>query len=134
MNFSDLRNGLRDNLLTVCDNVTETFVHPEAMAELQGEFPYITFVFGEGTIEGRRVEQSVSIIGFVEGDTETIPDLLIELKNNIYNALYNKEPKIVIESQNLTNLFSPFGLDAGVGPPFGGVRFECVVPGIINNL
>lgn len=133
MNFSDVRLALRDNLLNICDNVTETFVHPESMSEMQAEFPYITMVFGQGDISTRRFEQSVSIIGFVKGDIETIPDQIIELKNKIYNALYNKEPKIIFQIQDLTNLFQPFGLDAGVGVPYGGVRFECVVPGVIND-
>ena len=133
MDFVGLRDALRVNLLTVVDNVQEVFIHPESMAELQSEFPYVTFVFGEGELVGRRVEQAVSIIGFVKGDMETIPDQIIELKNKIYNALYNKEPKILIQTQDLTNLFKPFGLDAGVGPPYGGVRFECTVPGIINK-
>ena len=133
MNFSDLRDGIVKNLLTVVDNVTELFVHPEEMAELQEEFPYVTIVFGEGELVGRRVTQSVSIIGFVKGEKETIPDQLIELKNKLYNALYNKEPKIILETQDLTNLFKPFGLDAGVFPPFGGIRFEGTVPGVIND-
>ena len=133
MNFSDSRNALRDNLLTVADNVTEVFIDPESMAELQGDFPYITMVFGEGDVNGRRVEQAVSIIGFVKGDMETIPDQIIELKNKIYNAIYNKEPKIILQTQDLTNLFRPFGLDAGVSPPYGGIRFECTMPGVIED-
>ena len=131
MNFSEIRLQLRDNLLKVSDNVMETFVHPEAMSEINADFPYITMVFGQGDISGRRVTQQLSIIGFVKGDIDTIPDQIIKLKNDIYNSLYNKEPKVIIETQDLTNLFQPFGLDAGIAPPYGGVRFECMIPNII---
>jgi len=133
MTFSEIRTALRANLLTVADNVTEVFVFPEEVAELQGEFPYITMVFGEGEITGRRVEQAISIIGFVKGDKDTIPDQLITLKDNIFNALYQKEPKILIQTQDLTNIFRPFGFDVGIGPPYGGVRFECVIPNALNR-
>jgi hypothetical protein len=133
MNFSDLRNSLRENLLTVVDNVTDVFTHPEAMAELQYGFPYVTMVFGEGEVDMRRVKQSVSIIGFVEGEDDEIADKLIDLKTKVFNSIYNEEPKIVISSQDLTNVFKPFGLDAGVFPPYGAFRFECTLPVVMMD-
>lgn len=134
MNFTDLRNGIVENLKTVVDNVQEVFIFPEEMAMLQPDFPYVTMVFGEGEFDGqRRIIQSVSIIGIVKGENDEIPDKIITLKNEIFEALYNKEPKINFVSQNLTNLFAPFGLDAGIFPPYGGIRFECTIPNAIKN-
>ncbi len=131
MNFSELRDRLRDNLLSASSNVSEIFVNPEEWAEKQQEFPYITLIFGEGEISGRRVTHSISIIGIVKGEDDVLPDKVIDLKNKIFNALYNKDPKIKFDSINMTNLFEPFGIDGFLAPPYGGVRYECTLPEVV---
>lgn len=127
MKKSECRSALKSELKKICDNVEETFVHPLAKAESNGDFPYITIIFGgwipdQVTKYGR---QTVSIIGIVRDDSDSLVDRADTLENDIINLLYkNEKIKCTIKSIDNTNLFKPFSLDAGVFPPYAGVRVE----------
>lgn len=133
MNFKEIRNALiNDRLKNIVDNVEETFTYPAQRAEQEGQFPYITMVFGLAVPDpeqSRLFKQTVSIIAIDKGDIEDIPDKVIDLREDIFNELFTKkEPKILVLEIDTSNLFKPFGLDAGLFPPYGGVRFECEIP------
>ncbi len=133
MNFKEIRDDLiNDRFKSIVDNVEETFTYPTARAEQNALFPYITMVFGLASpdpVQSRLFKQTVSIIAIDKGDTEDLPDKVIDLREDIFNELFTKkEPKIVILEIDTSNLFKPFGLDAGLFPPYGGVRFECEIP------
>ena len=124
----DIRKFLIEELSKVCDNVETIFVHPEAKSELNGNFPYITILFQNADIEqnSKMAMQKLSIIGFVKSDDDTISDKIDDLESKILNAIYRKSGVIITSIDN-SNIFKPFGLDMGVYPPFGAVRFELQV-------
>lgn len=131
MNKSELRENIKKLLRSICSNVEDSFVFPEEKANLQNAFPYITVVFGdmdfpEGT---NRMMQQISIIGIVrgkEGDLITQQD---KLENDIFRVLYKNELfQCSINQGSNTNLFKPFGFEAGIFPPYAGIRFEIEVP------
>ena len=134
MNSIELRFKLREAMLTVCDNVAELFIYPEELTSLQNDFPYITFLLGKATTEGksRRFKQEVSIIGIVTGPDELLLDRRDTLKAKMIEALYKPDFQCVVTEVDNGNLFKPFGLDAGLFPPYAGVRIEVVIPEIIE--
>ena len=131
MNKAELRSYLKKLLRTVCDNVEDTFIFPEDKASIQNAFPYITIIFGDMDFpEGaHRMIQKISIIGFVRGTETDLINKQDDLENKIFKVIYKNELfQCSINTGSNTNLFKPFGLDAGLFPPYAGVRFELDVP------
>ena len=127
-----LRNELNDNLLNelkrACDNVGVHFSHPVERATANKDFPYVTVVWREwrpDTIGNLYGMQTCDIIGIVKGDDDDLLSKSTELEDKIINVLYKNETvKNNIVVINHSNLFQPFGVDAGVFPPYSGVRIE----------
>lgn len=131
MNKSELRDHLRSLLTTVCPNVEDSFVFPEEKANIQNAFPYITIVFGDiyFSDNSSRAIQKISIIGFVRGKQEDIINKQDDLENKIFKVLHRNELfQCNITSGSNSNLFKPFGFEAGIFLPYGGIRFELEVP------
>lgn len=128
---SELRANLKKLLRTICDNVDETFVFPEERAHLNGAFPYITIVFGDMDFDGssQRFIQRVSVIGFVKGTEQDLINKQDDLETKIFRVLYkNGSFQCNINSGSNTNIFKPFGFDAGIFAPYAGIRFELEIP------
>ena len=117
----------------ISDNVEEHFFFPEEYAELQKDFPYITIIFDTLEFEdnSKRGKQKISIIGIANGDTENLVERVDRLEKDMFNALYRQPFQPVITEISNSNLFRPFGLDAGLFLPYGGVRLELIVPNVI---
>ena len=131
MKENEIRQLLKDNLLKICDNVSEKFVFPDEHASLQSDFPYITITYGLAEFTGvsKLVIQEVHIIGFVKSNDDDLPDLISDLKRDIFFTIYNNEnPKLIVTELDQNNIFKPFGLDAGLFPPYGAVRFTIKMP------
>lgn len=98
----------------------KNFIDPLSQAEEADEFPYLTFSFGDFTIEGGtdRVSQIINVFGFVKSEED------LEYKRAELLAETNKRLKksISFTSGSMSNVFSPFGLDAFLDRPFGGFR------------
>lgn len=131
MSKEELRGFIKQLLRTVCQNVEDSFVFPEERSQLQSAFPYVTLVFGEMQFSDgtNRMIQKISVIGFVRGKEEDIIAKQDDLENKIFKALYKNELfQCSITSGSNSNLFRPFGFDAGIFLPYAGVRFELEVP------
>lgn len=131
MSKKEMRNKLKALLRTVCDNVEDTFVFPEEKATMQNAFPYITIIFSDMRFQenSARYTQKVSIMGFVRGTDKDIIDKQDALESKIFQALHkNEQLQLVITDGSNSNLFKPFGFDAGVFLPYAGVRFELEIP------
>jgi hypothetical protein len=130
----DIRKFLVNELKNVCDNVSNNFVHPEEHAELNGEFPYITITFENTQVvdNSKMALQNLSIIGFVKSDNETLSEKIDQIEGKILKAIYRKG--LVVEEIDNTNIFKPFGLTAGVYPPYGAVRFRINMARVLDNL
>lgn len=124
----DIRTFLISELKTFCDNVETQFVHPLEYAELNSKFPYITITFGKAEIKdnSKMAMQGISIIGFVKDDQNAISEKIDDIEDKIIKAIYRKSGVVITEIDN-NNIFKPFGLDAGVYPPFGAIRIEIQV-------
>ena len=125
---SEIKSLLNTELKTICDNVEDSFDHPASRASEQKDFPYITVVWREwrpdqlGSIYGK---QSIDIIAIVTGENEDLLELSSVLEQNIINLITkNKSIKNYISGIDNTNIFQPFGLNAGVFPPYAGVRIS----------
>ena len=96
------------------------FIDPISQAEYTDEFPYLTFSFGDFTIDGGtdRVSQVINVFGFVKSEED------LEFKRAEMLAETNKRLKkdISFTSGSMNNVFSPFGLNAFLDKPFGGFR------------
>lgn len=128
---SEMRDKLKKLLRSVCDNVEETFVFPEEKAQMQNAFPYITVIFGDMTFQenSARYTQKISILGFVKGTETDIISKQDALESKIFQALHkNEQLQLVITGGSNSNLFKPFGFDAGVFLPYAGIRFELEIP------
>ena len=75
--------------------------------------------------------QGISIIGFVKDDQNTVSEKIDDIEDKIIQAIYRKSGVVITEIDN-NNIFKPFGLDAGVYPPFGAVRIEIKVARTIS--
>ena len=131
MNKTQLRNALTKELLEVCDNVHTIFIHPEEYASLASSFPYITLTFGTSVAQGgsKRFITEIHIIGFVKGNNDELIDKIDKLESDIYAKLYkNQNIKLVIEEIDNNNIFKPFGIDAGIYPPYAGLRMVVKLP------
>lgn len=131
MSKEELRGFLKQLLRSICSNVEDSFVFPEERASLQGAFPYITLVFGDMDFPGdtNRMIQRISILGFVRGKQEDIIAKQDDLENKIFKALYKNELFVCsITNGSNSNLFKPFGFEAGIFLPYAGIRFELEVP------
>ena len=118
---------LVSQLKTICDNVETIFSHPQSRAEEQGEFPYLTCVWRQWTPADVNMygKQTVDIIGIVTGDDNDLGQKIDSLEKKVIEVLYkNEKIKNNILLINNSNLFEPFGLNAGVYPPFAGFRIE----------
>ena len=124
----DIRKFLISELKTFCDNVETQFIHPLEYAEQNNKFPYITIIFGKAQVSenSKMALQGISIIGFVKEDQNTLSEKIDEIEDKIIKAIYRKSGVVISEIDN-NNIFKPFGLDAGVYPPFGAVRIEILV-------
>lgn len=125
---NDIKNFLVSELKSFCDNVETQFIHPLEYAEQNSKFPYITIIFGKAEINenSKMAMQGISIIGFAKDDQNTISEKIDEIEDKIIKAIYRKSGVVITEIDN-NNIFKPFGLDAGVYPPFGAVRIEIKV-------
>ena len=122
-----LKRDLINELKKVCDNVETQFDHPQNRAEAQLEFPYITVVWKEWQPEEGQLYgiQTCDIIGIVQGETNDLLELSSDFEGKVIGQLYKNDlVKNNIENINNSNLFEPFGLSAGVFPPFAGFRIE----------
>jgi hypothetical protein len=122
-----IKEQLISELKTICSNVEKYFDHPVRRTEAQGDFPYITVVWRDwrpeavGQIRG---VQTCDIIGIVYGETEDLEVKLSELETAVIGLLYKNELRNNIVSVDNSNLFLPFGIQAGVFPPYAGFRIE----------
>ena len=125
---NEIKNFLINELKTFCDNVETQFIHPLEYAELNNQFPYITIIFGKAEVNenSKMTMQGISIIGFVKDDQNTVSEKIDDIEDKIIKAIYRKSGVVITEIDN-NNIFKPFGLDAGVYPPFGAVRIEIKV-------
>ena len=123
---------MRNLLLKKFDNVEEFMYHPDEYAELAGNFPYITMVFNQWTPQGVALygTQSIEIIGIASGDKDTLMDKVDQIEDDIIGAIYKQDPKANITLVDNNNLFAPFGINAGVYFPYGGVRISCTVANV----
>jgi hypothetical protein len=134
MNKEDIRKELIKLCKNVCDNVYDKFIHPEDFTALQVDFPYITITYGNTTYEGgsNRGIQTAYIIGYVKKDNDSLADAIDELEIKLWAELKNSNnPKpfqIVVEEVDNSNIFKPFGLDAGVFPPYAAFRMTVKIP------
>jgi len=122
---------LRNLLLEICDNVQDYFIYPTEYAELNQEFPYITFVLGsiEFVDQSSRAQQNINIIAFVKEDNKQLTENILSFSNKIFEKLYkNKELQLNISEISYDNIFQPFGLGGGVFPPFAAVRYKIKLP------
>jgi len=131
MNTTEIRTALKNELLSVCDNVHDIFVYPDEFADMQSEFPYITLILNQISFEGgtKRGIRNISIIGIVKGNNDDLMEKRDKLEADIFTKLYkncNVTCNIIdIESQNI---FKPFGLEAGIFPPYAGTLINIQVP------
>ena len=134
MKKSELRNKLRNLLLTKFDNVEEFMYHPAEYAQLASGFPYVTLVFNQWTPQGvsKYGTQSIDIIGITNGDKDTLMSRIDQVENDIIDSIYKQDPKINITLINNNNLFAPFGINAGVFFPYSGIRISCTVANVKN--
>jgi hypothetical protein len=122
-----IKEQLISELKTICSNVEKYFDHPVERANQQGDFPYITVVWRDwrpeavGQIRG---VQTCDIIGIVYGDNEDLETKLSELETAVIGLLHRNELRNNIVSVDNSNLFLPFGIQAGVFPPYAGFRIE----------
>ena len=124
----ELKQDLISELKDICDNVEDKFSHPSDRAASQGEFPYVTVVWGNWTPEDDGLAygtQEVDIIAIAYGDEDDLMAKSSQLEDKIIRKLYkNDKIKTYIVEINNSNLFEPFGLNAGVFPPFAGTRIK----------
>ena len=134
MKKSELRNKLRNLLLTKFDNVEEFMYHPDEYAQLASGFPYVTLVFSQWTPQGvsKYGTQSIDIIGITNGDKDTLMSRIDQVENDIIDSIYKQDPKINITLIDNNNLFAPFGINAGVFFPYAGIRISCTVANVKN--
>ena len=132
MKKSEIRDKFTSLLKEKFDNVEDKMYFPDEHAQLSNAFPYVTIVFGSWTPQGNALygTQTLSIIGITQGDNDTLTERIDEMENDIFSAIHKKEIQLNITEVNNTNLFAPFGLEAGLFPPFGGVRFEITVSNV----
>ena len=126
-----IREQLKALLRNEFDNVEDVFIFPTQKAELEANFPYITVVLGKMPLEGgtRRGSLEVSVIGITKGEDKYLPELADQMEGKIFKSLHkNGKIAITITEIDPSNLFKPFGLDAGIFPPYAGVRFSCTIP------
>jgi hypothetical protein len=129
----EIKATLTAQLKTICSNVENYFDHPLKRSESQGEFPYITVIWkdwrpeAEGQIRG---VQSCDIIGIVYGDDDDLEIKLSTLETSIITLLYKNDMRNVIVSIDNSNIFQPFGINAGVFPPYAGFRIELKISNI----
>jgi len=131
MKKSELRAKIVTAFRKNFDNIETQMIFPDEMADLNGAFPYITIVFDKLSFDytNARGIQKLSIIGITKGE-ENLSDLIDNVEEKIFNSIDNSEMQIEITEVNNSNLFKPFGLDGGLFPPYGGVRFEIEIPNV----
>lgn len=130
MKKSELRDNLNKELKKYFDNVESEMSFPDERASMANAFPYLTIVFDKLTLDGNtRGIQSLSIIGITKGG-DNLTNLVDNLEEKLFQAIDNAEFPIVIKTVDNTNLFKPYGLDAGLFSPYGGVRFEIEIPNV----
>lgn len=137
MNTTELRKALRDELLTICDTVHDTFVYPDEYADIQGAFPYITMVFGLMPLENgtKRGKREISIIGIVKGNQEELMEKRDKLESDIILQLYhNSKIACTILDIDSQNIFKPYGLESGIFPPYAGTLIRIEVPQAIEAI
>ena len=98
--------------------------------------PYITFVWGDVVFDGfsKRVQQDITIFGFILcKDREIIAEQRSRFLVSVWENLKTSGTQIVFVNGSFSNLFKPFGLDAGIFFPYAGFRLECRVPIVLEN-
>lgn len=120
-NHKDIIDCIIENKLSDMDvSFCKDFIDPLSQAERSDEFPYITFSYGDFTIEGGtdRVSQTINVYGFVKSFDD------LEYKRAEMLAETNERLKKVISFSggSMSNIFLPFGLTAFLDRPYGGFR------------
>lgn len=132
MNKFSAKNELVQTLAGCVDKVYNAMVLPDIYQERNGEFPYITII--EGIMEPinnnhRIFLTTFEIIGYVKGDIESLSEDRDRLENKVYSALVkNRDLKVVIKSVDSNNIYAPFGITAGVYPPYAAFRTTIELP------
>jgi hypothetical protein len=132
MKSYDLLQNIRRVLLGVCDKVEDTFIFPDQ--DIPDMFPYISILLKDiPSFSRNRGIQTLSIFGFVHGNTDILMERMLDFRDKVMNAIGEQSNwpdgvKLVIESGDNSNLFRPIGLDSGVFAPLAGFRIDCKLP------
>lgn len=131
MKKSELRGIVTKALRKYFDNVEMEMSFPDERASMTNAFPYLTIVFDKLTFDYTNVRgvQKLSIIGITKGG-DNLVDLVDNMEENIFKATTEFGITNSITEVNNSNLFKPYGLDAGLFAPYGGVRFEIEIPNV----
>jgi hypothetical protein len=134
MNRKELKESLINTLKKVCSNVETNISHPSERANTQSDFPYITVVWRDwkpdsvGNVYGK---QLCDIIAIVYGEDKDLLVRSADLEEKIIGVLFkNEDFKNNIITINPSNLFQPFGINAGVFPPYAGFRVEIEIANV----
>ena len=132
MNKTELKEKINNELKSKFDFVEDTMIFPDEYANLNGDFPYVTIVFSSWKPQTTALygKQGISIIGITQGDKDTISHRVDSVEAKILEVITKSEIKMNILEIDNNSLFTPFGLDAGLRLPYGGVRFECEVSNV----
>ena len=132
MKKTELRNKLNNIIKAKFDFVEDRMIFPDEYAELNNNFPYVTIIFNAWTPQGNALYgvQSVTIIGIANGDKDTLSEKVDQVEQKLIECLSSSEIKLQILEIDNNNLFKPFGLDAGLFLPYGGVRIQANISNV----
>ena len=106
-------------------HIVKNFQDPQSHAEMNSEFPYITFLMSDFTFDPNslRVIQKIDVFGFVKSndDLDEKRSLLL-----VTTATALKR-RIKFDSGSVSNVFRPFGLNAFMDKPYAGFRLSGVI-------
>ena len=104
----------------------KNFIDPLSQAEKNGDFPYVTFLLNDFTMQENslRIVQNIDVYGFVKDTTDTLEYKRSKLLVDTATAL---KKRIKFNSGSISHAFSNFGLNAFLDNVYGAFRLSGVI-------